>query len=113
MISLEKIEGEPNNSPKRKIYISKSNSVFPPELTATMGNSGNEYVGEAIPAQPEKVDGDSWLIKYLKTGKKPLDLIFIDAALHGTNNSLFQDALLYKSVSDKSPYKWTRLIRSD
>lgn len=113
MISLEKIEGEPNNSPKRKIYISKSNSVFPPELTATMGNSGNEYVGEAIPAPPEKVDGDSWLIKYLKTGKKPLDLIFIDAALHGTNNSLFQDALLYKSVSDKSPYKWTRLIRSD
>jgi hypothetical protein len=113
MISLEKIEGEPHNSPKRKIYVSKSNSVIPPELTATMGNSGNEYAGEALREEVRKVDPHAWLATYLKSGKKPMDLILIDSKLHGIDGAAFDDAILYKSVTDQSPYKWTRLIRSD
>jgi hypothetical protein len=113
MISLEKIEGEPHNSPKRKIYVSKSNSVIPPELTATMGNSGNEYAGEALREEVRKADPNAWLVAYLKSGKKPMDLILIDSKLHGIDGAAFDDAILYKSVTDQSPYKWTRLIRSD
>jgi KaiC/GvpD/RAD55 family RecA-like ATPase len=113
MISLEKIEGEPHNSPKRKIYVSKSNSVIPPELTATMGNSGNEYAGEALREEVRKVDPHAWLATYLKSGKKPMDLILIDSKLHGIDGAAFDDAIMYKSVTDQSPYKWTRLIRSD
>jgi len=113
MISLEKIEGEPHNSPKRKIYVSKSNSVIPPELTATMGNSGNEYAGETLREEVRKVDHHAWLATYLKSGKKPMDLILIDSKLHGIDGAAFDDAILYKSVTDQSPYKWTRLIRSD
>ncbi len=113
MISLEKIEGEPHNSPKRKIYVSKSNSVIPPELTATMGNSGNEYAGEVLREEVRKVDPHAWLATYLKSGKKPMDLILIDSKLHGIDGAAFDDAILYKSVTDQSPYKWTRLIRSD
>ena len=113
MISLEKIEGEPHNSPKRKIYVSKSNSVIPPELTATMGNSGNEYMGETLKQEIKKVDPNAWLVAYLKTGKKPMDLILVDSKLHGIDGAAFDDAILYKSVTDQSPYKWTRLIRSD
>lgn len=113
MISLEKIEGEPHNSPKRKIYVSKSNSVIPPELTATMGNSGNEYSGETLREEVRKVDPHAWLATYLKSGKKPMDLILIDSKLHGIDGAAFDDAIMYKSVTDQSPYKWTRLIRSD
>lgn len=43
MINLEKIEGEPNNSTKRRMFVSKSNSMIPPELTVTLKSDGADY----------------------------------------------------------------------
>lgn len=43
MINLEKIEGDPHNSPRRKMFISKSNSVIPNELEVTLKSDGADY----------------------------------------------------------------------
>jgi hypothetical protein len=43
MINLEKIDGDPHNSPRRKMFISKSNSVIPNELEVTLKSDGADY----------------------------------------------------------------------
>ena len=115
MISLSKIEGEPHNSVKRKIWVSKSNSVIPPELLVTMGDNGNEYQGEGAPLiGPSKVDEKTWLETYLAGGKKPLDLLMDDALMYGMNCETIRQLIpLIANHIQVGSYKWVKLAKRE
>lgn len=115
MISLQKIEGEPHFSKQRKIWVSKSNSVIPPELIVTMGDNGNEYKAESQnPPVEEKqsVDAERWVRVYLATGKKPRELLISDAKKQGVDEEKTEEIIdTICTTATDSPYNWVRLIR--
>jgi KaiC/GvpD/RAD55 family RecA-like ATPase len=117
MISLAKIDGEPHNSKQRKVWVSKSNSVMPNELTVTMGDNGNEYRtdGEQQPTiGPSKINENEWLAIYLKSGKKPLELLLSDAAMHGLDAEIIKKLIpLIANQSDVGSYNWIKLVKRE
>jgi hypothetical protein len=117
MISLAKIEGEPHNSRQRKVWVSKSNSVMPNELLVTMGDNGNEYKGEGeqpVIIGPSKINENEWLAIYLKSGKKPLELLLSDAAMHGLNVEIIKKLIpLIANQLDVGSYNWIKLVKRE
>lgn len=101
MISLERIDGEPANSNLRKIFVSKSNSVIPPELEVRMGNSGNEYRNPNSNPNSNtnrKYGIEDWIKLYLSTGKKLKNILVSDARLAGYNESEISSAIVKLAV---------------
>lgn len=86
MISLQKVDGEPIGSNLRKLFVSKSNSVIPPELEVRMGNSGNEYRDPGA-VQPVSYTIDNWTRFNLSTGRKLKNIFITDAKMAGYNDT--------------------------
>ena len=99
MISLEKIEGEAPNSNSRKIFVSKSNSIMPPEIMLSMGDNGNTYSGEK--QQEPTMNPLWWTGSYLGTGKKPESFAIRDAERSGYSLDAIKDA--FDRLSKRSP----------
>jgi len=106
MISLEKIEGEAPNSSSRKIFVSKSNSIMPPEIMLSMGDNGNTYSGEKE-AEPT-MNPLWWAGSYLGTGRKPESFALRDAERSGYSLSAIKDAFdrLSKKAPSSGEYIW-------
>jgi hypothetical protein len=114
MISLTKIEGEPISSPKRKLFISKSNSVFPPELEMTLQENGNSYIvtGQTQQANTpkKKMTEMGWLEIYLKSGAKPEELLLADAEAYGFERHMISKIIFIICVfSTIDSYNWVSL----
>jgi hypothetical protein len=97
MLSLERVDGEPVTSNLRKLFVSKSNSVIPPELEVRMGNNGNEY------RDPNRVVRqnftiENWIKLYLSTGKKIKNILVSDAKMAGYNEQDISSAISKLSV---------------
>lgn len=80
MISIERFDGEPRDSPRRRMYIYKSNSIFPPELEVTLQSDGSEYrqIGQQAPAVAKSGDMSiiEWGKKLASSGKLSKALAF-------------------------------------
>jgi len=117
MISLSRIEGEPHNSSKRKIFVSKSNSVIPPEISMTMMDNGNEYESNNLQSKCDSAprqDESEWLKSYLKSGKKPLDLVIEDSLIYGLNADFVRKVIpIICNQDHSSPYNWIKLVKRE
>lgn len=77
---------DPDGQPKRrKLYVRKSNTLYPPALGVTMGDAGNTYDTNP-PTEPETVEAGpqrisaldrclEWLLRELEGGPKMLGVI--------------------------------------
>jgi hypothetical protein len=91
---------DPDNQPhRRKLWVSKSNALFPLPLGVTMGNNGNDYDDKPPEAPTETAVADTrvqkareWLAKYLKTGPKRVSYTRQDAEKDG-----FDSKVLYRA----------------
>jgi hypothetical protein len=90
---------------------------MPNELTVTMGDNGNEYKtdGEQQPTiGPSKINENEWLAIYLKSGKKPLELLLSDAAMHGLDAEIIKKLIpLIANQSDVGSYNWIKLVKRE
>lgn len=69
-ISIERIEGDTRDSPRRKMFISKSNSIFPPELEFELKTNGSDFnLGTKPPEPPKEMDAYDWGMKFSMGGK--------------------------------------------
>jgi hypothetical protein len=114
-------EGAPD---RRKLYVKKSHSLYPPPLGVTMGDSGNEY-DTTPPASPNSEPGKGkstrmqevvdWLREYLTPAPAKVHQIRMDA-----EEKRFSSKTLYKA-KDQLPIeeyelenrKWWRLTTNE
>lgn len=85
-------EGQPN---RRKLYVRKSNQLYPPPLGVTMGTHGNEYdtvppeapggsEGGSAAGRPSHLEEDcEWLRTYLESGPRRVSYTRDDAEQAG------------------------------
>jgi hypothetical protein len=117
MLECPNPEGEPD---RRKLYVKKSYSLYPPALGVTMGDHGNEYDTSPPEAAPDtaaqgktsRVDEViAWLQEYLAVGPARVHQIRTDAEAKG-----FSTKTLYKAKDkmilgeyEADGKKWWRL----
>lgn len=114
---------DPDNHPnRRKLYVVKSNSIFPEPLGVTMGNEGNEYDGTPPERPPEESEGRGrqkkappmtcvWLLQQLMTGPKRVsDMRFLGEREGHSSRSLYAAVeTLGINQYEEETYKWWEL----
>jgi hypothetical protein len=102
-------EGQPN---RRKLYVVKSNSLFPAALGVTMGDSGNEYDTSPPEASAEDEtprskrggarlkEAAAWLAEWLKDGPKRVLYTRQEAEAKGFDGKLLYRARDYLEVAE-------------
>lgn len=108
MISLAKVEGEPHNSPNRRLWVSKSNSAIPGELAVELRGDCNFYHSNSETVKNPLTPAD-WVKEYLSAGPKPLELVIDDCLSFGIKIDEVLD-IIYSAGSeyDRDEYKWIR-----
>lgn len=81
VIEIRKIEGEDVSSKNRRVFVSKSNSIFPPELQAAMETGENTYALTALAGGGDKLA--DWIEDYLEFGGKAEIQLLIDSSKVG------------------------------
>lgn len=127
VIHLE--QPDPQQENRRKIYIKKSNSVYPPAMGVTMGPGGNEY--DLNPPEPpdsmsfggSSGDGRSakllacqeWLFDWLSEGPKRVSITRNEAEGEGYTVSTLYRAKDKMEIEEfkLEGYKWWRLRESE
>ena len=115
-------DGQPN---RRRLYVSKSNSLLPPALGITMGTNGNEYddtppvapdgegpyVGQPAKKGHRSNECMAWLVDLLEDGAKPFSEIKEAAIDKGFGMSSLYEAKRKANIVDFPPEgpKWWEL----
>jgi hypothetical protein len=81
VIEIRKVEGEDVSSKNRRVFVSKSNSIFPPELQAVMETGENTYALTALDGGGDKLA--DWIEDYLQLGAKAEIQLLIDSGKVG------------------------------